>query len=273
MTDAEFTPLRRFIKFSTDAYGLERILRLFQACLGLAAAYILPNWSSLLLLSSIFRPLNIPGSLVILARLQSQIGIIRRTIRVFRFLDAFLAAYTLSTSTSTLSLTVSLDIFSNMSNGMYLLLETITIIDALNIPGLCIWEAGYSNVLRMEAQRSWLLALVSGGLAAAIRLAHARAERQAILTKKALLDKEDKDESGEKEKQTKIAEQQALKLQQLNMQTQALGRKIIANMIDILLPGSVIGWTPVSPGTVSLATFITTFITGYDVWVKLNGPK
>ena len=55
-------------------------------------------------------------------------------------------------------------------NGLYLLLEAVTLVDALRIPGLAIWGIELESALKIESQRFWLFALAAGALACILRL-------------------------------------------------------------------------------------------------------
>lgn len=112
-----------------------------------------------------------------LAELSSRLGLVRRFIRFFRFMDAFAASYSTFTSlteparkkrvngpSTGVYLEKTLDGLASTFNGMYLLLEAATIVDALGIEGLSVLGKELAFVTKIEAQRCWFLALVFGAV-------------------------------------------------------------------------------------------------------------
>ncbi|KAI9902352.1 hypothetical protein N3K66_001704 [Trichothecium roseum] len=279
--------LRQFARFSTDAYGLERLLRLIQAALQIIQAYPLAFSLLVSALSLISPETSVadgkdpgpgldPATLsVILTGLRNQMGVWRRVIRLFRFIESFAAAQALysAAAAGSLSLTAWLGIFSHSFNGMYFALEAVTLLDVLGIPGLSPWGAEYGAVLKIESQRSWLFALVSGALAGLLQVSKLRANRSAVL------DEQKRGEEKKKEGEAKVAtgtgrggsggvDEEAVKVKAMDAQIAATSRKVTANLLDLVLPGAVLGWIPAAPGTVGLAMFATSLITGYDVWLR-----
>ena len=168
------------------------------------------------------------STLATLSGLTSRLNLGRRFFRVFRFLDAFNSAYVLSTSnTNGLSLDSWLTVSAHSFNGMYFLLETLTFPDVLGVPGVNIWGAEWGKVLRVESQRFWLFALVCGATAGALKVKGGGVE-------------------GRKRYRTL--------------------RKMVANVLDVPLPGVVVGWVPVSDGTVGVCMLLSTWLTASEVW-------
>lgn len=168
------------------------------------------------------------STLTTLSGLTSRLNLGRRFFRVFRFLDAFNSAYVLSTSsTGGLSLDAWLTVSSHSFNGMYFLLETLTFPDALGVPGVTIWGAEWGKMLRIESQRFWLFALVCGAAAGTLKVKGGGVE-------------------GRKRYRTL--------------------RKTIASVLDVPLPGVVVGWVPVSEGAVGVCMLLSTWLTAAEVW-------
>ncbi|KAK3492516.1 uncharacterized protein B0T23DRAFT_317285 [Neurospora hispaniola] len=195
------------IKFGTDASGLERTFRLFQA-LAQCIAHI-PSIRSIfvLILSSLrillgffflsstsnlsppskelFSPSAKAESQVITTALgvRSRLAQGRRFFRIFRFLDSFHSASTLyyqyQAQTEIDKSEVGmycmwLDIMSKSFNGMYLLFETLGFCAALGVPGLDPWGPEVNRFLHVEGQRFWLFALVCGVIGGVVRLVYDR---------------------------------------------------------------------------------------------------
>lgn len=143
--------------------GLERTFRFLQ---GLTQVII-----SLIATAASKRSFEIP-----LSQLRGRLGLARRFIRLFRFLDPFHAVYTLVSRPQSLTTETYLDVLANTFNGLYFFLEAITIVEALQIDGFIIWTPEYEKTLKMESQRCWFLALVCGAIASGLRVSMARQE-------------------------------------------------------------------------------------------------
>lgn len=47
-----------------------------------------------------------------------------------------------------------------------------------------------------------------------------------------------------------------------------LGRGVVANALDVALPGTAVGWLDLEPGTVGVAMLVTSILTGLEVWER-----
>jgi hypothetical protein len=45
-------------------------------------------------------------------------------------------------------------------------------------------------------------------------------------------------------------------------------RRLVADVMDLSVPGSVVGWIPLDPGTVGLLMLGSTVLTGMEVWER-----
>ncbi len=63
-----------------------------------------------------------------------------------------------------------LDILGRSFNGMYLILETLTLLDVMAVPGFGLLGADLTPLVNVEAQRFWFLALVCGVAAGSLRV-------------------------------------------------------------------------------------------------------
>jgi hypothetical protein len=219
------------------------------------------------------------ATLVALLALKRQLGLTRRFFRTFRFLDAFNSAYNLAQAQDwgSLSVVMILDIMARSFNGMYLLLETATLIEAMEIKGLAVWSLEYETLLKIESQRSWFLALMSGGISCAVVLYRDQTERVSLTVllqgeKSNSADTAEKSEGSDPSPNRGIAaskqEKISRRLVELDRRSIVLARKLTANCLDLALPGSVIGWVPASSGQVGACMFVTSLLTGYDVWER-----
>ncbi|KAI1387529.1 peroxisomal biogenesis factor 11 [Hypoxylon trugodes] len=296
-----------FIKFSTDSVGLERTFRLLQATVQIFSSYTLPF--DLLLFTLSLWATSIPSSSGIrstLGLLNQRLGLARRYLRLFRFLESFNAAQKLYSQLSSApsspqeksaiaKITPWLDVFAKTFNGMYFLLEASTLPHALQIPGLSVWGLERERVVAIEAQRFWLFALVCGLLHNLLQIPLAvssapppvgsasttTSEKQDSQTEAEKKDSENVSEKGPtddmngpefrewtRNRVKEVKERTRLRRRQILTKVRKLGRGAATNALDILIPGTFVGWINVEPGTVSVAMFVTTILTSMDVWER-----
>jgi hypothetical protein len=199
-----------------------------------------------------------------LNQLRRHLNINRRLLRLFRFLDAFHTAYALVAGPSTLTMEGHLDVLSSTFNGLYFLLEAVTIVDAMEIDGLALWGSEYEAVLRMEAQRCWFIALVCGATASCLRLSAARKELATLSGRLAsMMAKGDKTAEQTAERRKGLERKAALE-----KGARTHFRRLLAGVLDLPLPGSAVGWIQAEPLTIGLAMMTTSVLTGVDVWER-----
>ncbi|KAI0419497.1 peroxisomal biogenesis factor 11-domain-containing protein [Xylaria grammica] len=289
----------QFVRFTTDAAGLERTLRLLQSIAQILSSYTLPFECLLFLLASL--PLStskagpdVATTHAVLVGLRGQLAFARRYFRLFRFLESFYAAQKLYLSLSHANpaarprwgnTDVWIDVFGRTFNGMYLLLEASTIADAQKIPGLTLWGPELEAVVTVEGQRFWLFSLACGALSGLVKIANvAAAPAPAPVKGQAAInvsesDVNEKEEgsvtegTGQDEKAGgegvgKEGADQLARNREIRSKISGLGRRVVSDTLDITLPGSVVGWVPVSTGTVGLAMFVTTVLTSMDIWER-----
>ncbi|KAK1993341.1 AoPex11B, partial [Colletotrichum falcatum] len=285
----------------TTTAGLERILRGLQALSVIFSAY--PFLFSLILLASDSPLIGALGPL------KGHLNLTRRFIRFFWFLNSFGASYNLFISASSpsaapgdsrdrrgvIGLEVWLDIVKFTLLGLYGGIESLTLPDLLGVPRLEVFGAARTKALNLEAQRFWLLALVSGVLANLVRMLKAFAyapvpqHGHGYGTGEQAQQAQQKagDAAGEKaggdgdEKLDWQAERARLRAivvkrreerkrwrRNVASQVRSLGRKVVTDSLDCFIPGAVLGWVNVQPGTVGVAMLITTFLTGRDIWER-----
>lgn len=210
-----------------------------------------------------------------LAELSSRIGLVRRFIRFFRFLDAFSDSYrtfaTLSEPTAKNGLSgvstatyleKTLDGLASTFNGMYLLLEAATIVDALGIQGLTVLGAELAFTTKIEAQRCWFLALVFGALSCVLKLSKAQKVARPV-SEETVGEKVGAGKDGKRRDVEAKSHGSRTKSQQVR-----LSRKLMTCLLDLPLPGSIVGWIPASPGTLGLLMLTTSVLSGVDVWER-----
>lgn len=166
--------------------------------------------------------------------------------------------------------------------GLFGLLETITIPD---LAGMEVFGAEMSGWLNDEAQRLWFFGLVCGVLGGLLRIVALGAERAVPETGAGYSAVGDEDTKGEKvvkegEKEelraesgkdsadTKKGGKEAVEKERRARagEKRALARKVAADAVDMVLPVSILGWVEIEPVTVGAAMFVSTVVSGYDVW-------
>lgn len=80
-------------------------------------------------------------------------------------------------------------------------------------------------------------------------------------------EKDREDEKGVEEKRKKRLEVERKRREQLRR----IVRRIVADALDIAVPGAVVGWVPLEPGTVGLMMLGSTWLTGLEVWERCGG--
>ena len=144
---------------------------------------------------------------------------------------------------------------------MYLLLETLTFPDALEVQGLSIWGQERNAMLVVEAQRFWFFALVCavGSGVLKLRKGWVRVDEE-----------EGKGVKGEKVGTKgggdgKVEEGRGRLQREKNRRVL---RRLVADALDLAVPGAVIGWVPASTGTVGVLMVGSTWLTGLEVWER-----
>lgn len=171
-----------------------------------------------------------------------------------------------------------LDIFGRTFNGMYLLLESLCLVDALQVPGFSLWGAQWFPVLFAEGQRFWFFGLACGVASGLVKIVKLLAYAPVPPTGEGYGTGEKRDESEmadwekERERLRKImwVRKEQRKLWKSNIKTKSKGlvRKCVADLLDMVMPGSVVGWWKVDQGTLGVLLIITTYLTGCEVWER-----
>ncbi|CAK7211976.1 hypothetical protein SBRCBS47491_001306 [Sporothrix bragantina] len=303
--------IEQLVLFTTDASGLERTLRLVQSLLQVVvsvpvllaavAAWLLP-------MSEKENTAAVYEVATMLMGARDRVNLVRRVFRMFRFIESFHSAHRLYTSLFSAPKEDEkkkakktrrrydpwLDAFAATFAGLYLILETATLLDAMDVPGLAVWGPERAEMLNVEGQRYWFLSLSCSVLAGVLRMMNVtrdlplppptEAEKEGNMGSR-LGDGEAVNGEGEENDEKKLEalneERQRLRRIVQGRMTQrriwqralkdrlvVLGRRVIADAVDVLLPGTIVGWTPLAPATVGYVMGFTTLLTGYEVWLR-----
>ncbi|KAK2776048.1 AoPex11B [Colletotrichum kahawae] len=293
----------QFVAFGSDSAGLERILRGLQSLTAILTTYPF----LLALLPAAGLPLDPAPVLAALGPLKGHPTLPRRFIRFFWFPTSFGASYNPYTAIPPQSQAPGgagrgaetwLDILRLTLLGLYGGLESLTLPDLLGVPGLAPFGAARTKMLNVEAQRFWFLALACGIVANVVRMAKAFAyapvpqhgegygtgQSPAVDTDNLGAKEEEEGRKGEGEEPEKMdlnAERKRLKAlvvkrregmrrwrRQVAFKVKTLGRKVVSDTLDCLIPGVILGWVQIGPGAVGVAMFVTTVLTSRAIWER-----
>ncbi|OJJ43943.1 hypothetical protein ASPZODRAFT_135345 [Penicilliopsis zonata CBS 506.65] len=235
--------IRQFSRFTSSGPGLEKTLRLIQA------------------LAQIVSALSVEATTA--ARwgvAKSQLGLTRRYFRFFNFIEFFGSAYNLVLGTE-----ANLGVFSLIQVGkwsclgLYTVLEDLTLLDAMGV-----WSAPWNQAVFIEANKFWFYALSLSILGSVYELAFASGgPTQKPVSEKP---KSASEKPGKKEKATKQAPATEQKVSKKN-----IIKQIVISGCDLMIPGSLLGWTPMGSETVGMAMVLSTMLQLPDLWAKAQG--
>ncbi|EQK99629.1 AoPex11B-like protein [Ophiocordyceps sinensis CO18] len=249
--------LEQFVAFGTDIVGLERLLRLLQAALLILTCYpsLLASLVTLASSSSPSAVIDVVSTAASLLQLQNQLNLARRTIRLFWFLGSFQSSWKLFTSRDK-GVEAWLGVLAQSAFGMFGLMESVTLLD-LARGGLTLFGPVEAARLDQEAQVLWLVALYASALGSGAKMLALLASRPVPSSGEgfgAALDggrgaahegeaKEGKDgQVRAKEQARKHKEQQRrASADGINAKAGALGSKLVADLLDMVIPASKLG--------------------------------
>jgi hypothetical protein len=243
--------------------GLERILRGIQSLIQIFTAWpLLLTYLSSTVSIEKAALLTIPFQL-----LQARIGLVRRVIRTFRFLPSFTAGWLLYQRQSPdQGIELWLDVLSKTTLGMYGMLETITLLDVFEVPGVEVFGQQKTKEYNRQAQIYWFVALLASAASNLVRMSKVSQSTPGGEEPKGTAVKR-KTGKGRKSLSEKAKDEAVVgKDAQAFSNTRQLSIKIISDMLDMLIPAAVVGWINLDRGFVASAMLLTTFITGSEVW-------
>ncbi|KAF6794277.1 AoPex11B [Colletotrichum musicola] len=275
-----------------EADGIERLLRLMQAVLQTISSFRYPFLATLHLVLLVFQPtcisqnaniqncnIDAASLYLVLFGLRDRLNLARRFFRLFRFLDAFSTVYVDLGSAkrpenALLRFVSYIDLLARTFNGMYLLTEALTLIDALQVDGLALLGKAKERVLKIEAMRFWFVALVSGICATLLRLygtlrqdfpaGNAPSSTEMAPQKSPNTTRESVELSDGSRNAS--GGPPSGKQGPRSFEAGKLLRRLAALIFDVFIPGSVLGLVPAKSGIVGLAMICSSILTALDVW-------
>ncbi|PHH65989.1 hypothetical protein CDD81_937 [Ophiocordyceps australis] len=238
--------------FGTDIYGLERALRLVQSLiLFLVCSPIVPS------------ALGLPTSGLL--QLLSHLNLTRRTMRLFWFLGSFQDSYRVYTNKDG----VWLDALASSTFGLFGALESLTLLDLAEVPGVHLLGLSLAERLDAEAQVLWLVALCASVGGNVSRMGAWRTGRGAAGTKEAEAEDEgaDKESRAEHEAQSVAdTEQRVARPQPRADGYRQLVVKTLADALDLVIPLTTLGWIQMHTSLVALAMLCSTVLSVTVIW-------
>ncbi|KAG9228174.1 peroxisomal biogenesis factor 11 [Amylocarpus encephaloides] len=225
-------------RFLNDAAGLEKTLRLLQALTQICASYA-PNPQPWL-------------------QARKQIALGRRYFRPGKIVPAFTASASAfhkppGTSISLLNL---LDSTRWLCQGLYILLESFTLLDAM---GVCDHE--WADWLFIEGQKFWFYAIFHGVVIGLLELLMVNSTPIAVPTKTKESSKTEEDEKNELEQKSQIQRNRRLKVM----------KQLVVDGCDLFVPGPSTGWLVVSSTKVGVLMTVSSVVAGTDIWERVQG--
>lgn len=177
-----------------------------------------------------------------------------------------------------------LAVINKTTLGMYGLLETVTLLDILDIPGLSFFDQAQCKSLNDQAQMFWFVALLASVLSSSRKLLGASGKPLTADTNKSQgrdeVSAEGVKNSSQEAKPEDIVKTSSKSVKDLHQQktaqlktstsreTQSVFVQAVSDSLDMLLPASAVGWIDMDKGKVAIAMLITTLITGRNVWKR-----
>ncbi|KAK2733940.1 hypothetical protein FQN57_001923 [Myotisia sp. PD_48] len=256
---------KQFSNFTTSGPGIENILRLLQfTCLVAGSLASSPSeWK--------------------IAGAQFSLG--RRYFRYFKFIDCFNQAWNVfmvqDPARDIVASTLEFGKWNTL--GIYLMLEAVTILDALGVR-----STSWGSRILLESNKFWFYSLALSLLGTLwqiflfatgpptvlkpVNVPNGQATVEEKHAAKRLQSNENPKSSTEKGKGKGKEMVTETKGSQSKMKVSSAGRILMRDFIvgscDLLIPGYIVGWVPISPITMGSAAVLSTLIVGRERWAK-----
>ncbi|KAL4776623.1 peroxisomal biogenesis factor 11 [Aspergillus nidulans var. acristatus] len=224
------SPLRSLVTFTSQTSGLEKTLRLIQATSQVVGVTTASKTLATQCLTA-----------------RDQLALTRRYFRLLDFYGCFERVHFLiNTPSSTGTILSVMELAQYTFLGLYLLLEDLTILHDMGVA-----RVDWYHPLMTEANKFWLYALMLSVIRCTWELFFPSAPATPYKTS-----------SSESEKSRAKGQQP-----RPSPPKWPLVKRIIIDGCDLTLPGSFLGWTPVTPLQIGLGMVLSTVLAGHDVWV------
>ena len=294
-----YFPPRAFNVLITNSHvvGLERFVRLWQSL-----SMVLTSWPGLIAVA-------VPGwpasahiiAAASLGQLQSRLGLARRWLRLFRFLDSLQISWNLYVSDTHKTIDTWFEIGGTTALGLYGLLETITLLDVVGVDHMQIFGPALTKELSRQAQMFWFIALYVSVLASGTRLLRIFSYKPAPATgsgagagagagsgahdtppEKPADGDQDLEPAGTRTEMLnrdrarlrgvlkKRREERRVWIRAVKRRAGTLGLKLLTDGLDMVIPAWTLGWLRIDPGLVGVVMASTSVLTSMVVWKRIG---
>ncbi|CZT25045.1 uncharacterized protein RCC_10773 [Ramularia collo-cygni] len=228
--------IRSVVKFTDDAAGLEKTLRLIQGFCTIAVGLAVS-----------------PADADLWAKTRGQFALGRRYFRLLKWYPCFVKASN-AVSAERLSISTILDTIKWTFLSLYFFLEMFTITNAMGIT-----KFDWGPKVQHEANKCWVYSLIASILLSMVELLWDNV-RTADASSVGKDEKKSRTETSSQEKQPSTARSK-------------LYIQLMIDSCDILIPGSAVGWSPSAlavPLVVGVASTISTTLAGSQIWQRVQ---
>ncbi|KAG0651492.1 Peroxin-11 [Hyphodiscus hymeniophilus] len=218
-----------YLKFIATTVGRDKLLRTIQYFSRFYAWYL-------------FRTNGTPGEIAPFEAIKKQFGLVRKTIRLGKFVEHFKAAAMMADSKNLDPVIKYCAVGRQLGYAGYLTLDTLTFLDAAGIR-----KSPTTKRLQQEAYRCWMFGLLFSAASGAYSLYNLRQQQ-------AKVDKKD----GEGVVASKRIEKERA----------AINLQLISDLCDLTVPTSALGFTNFDDGFVGLAGTVSSLIGVHSQWKK-----
>jgi hypothetical protein len=195
--------------------------------------------------------------------LSGHLNLTRRAIRLFWCLGSFQSGWTAYVAPEK-SIETWLAILADTFFGLFGFMESITLPDLLRTKHLVIFGVDEAVRIDGQAQGLWLAALICSALSSGVKIFRAYAHRAVPETASGF---------GAKSANGKLApekrrQERETAARETSRKISGLTRKLLAEMLDLVIPAWTTGLADIDLGTVALAMFFSTVLTGYAAWER-----
>ena len=173
------------------------------------------------------------------------------------------------------------------------MVESVTLLDLLQLDQFTVFGPERTASLNVEAQKIWFVALYLSAMSCGIKLvrmlayravpptgtgfgtssepaAAAAAASAATSSEKAKLkeipDNERPSPTNMNEERERRKEEQKAWVEKVKTDITELGLKLVSDLLDLVIPASVVGWIQVEPGVVGVAMLCSTITSSLGIW-------
>lgn len=218
-----------YLKFVATTVGRDKVLRTLQYFSRFLAWYL-------------YRTNHPASTIAPFEATKKQFGMTRKLMRIGKFVEHFRAAAVASDARSMDPVLRYTAVGRQLSYGMYMLFDTLNVLDATNIR-----KHAASQRLVKEATRAWFTGISCSIVSGLYSLYRLRERANAI---------SEKDGEGVVEKKKVAKEANAVRLQ------------LLSDLCDITIPSTALGWTQLDDGIVGLAGTVSSLLGVYGAWKK-----